>query len=117
MINYIVNSTSCILKFDDDTKKINTIQSISPNIDWLWIADEDGFINADNTTEVKAGDLIISFYNVKDGREDRREVIVVTDNNIRDYYKRLKECRDKAMEELRSRRECEACEASNSISC
>lgn len=113
MINYIVNSTSCILKFDDDTKKVNTIQSISTNIDWLWIADEDGVINANNTTEVKAGDLIISFYNINDSRDDR-EVIVIKDDSIKDYYKRLKACREKIQEELKSRRECEA---SNSISC
>lgn len=98
MINYIYSKGSQLIKFNDETKEINTVDNTSANIDWLWIVNESGVINGN---EVNPGDIIIALYGIGETRD--REVFVIKDAALIDYYKRLcdyYEKRRKEREEL-----------------
>lgn len=83
MVRYIYVKSSQLIKFDKDTENISCLDFTGANIDWIWVADEDGVLNDE---EVKAGDVIISFYEVTG---DERRVIIVKDQKIKDFYKEL----------------------------
>lgn len=83
MVKYIYAKSNQLIKFDKDTENISCLNHTVSNINWIWIADEDGVLNDE---EVKAGDVIISFYDVTD---DGRRIIVVKDQKIKDFYKEL----------------------------
>ena len=83
MIKYIYAKGSQLIKFDKDTENISCLDFTGAHIDWIWVADEDGVLNDE---EVKAGDVIIAFYEVTG---DERRVIVVKDQKIKDFYKEL----------------------------
>lgn len=84
MINYIYTKGSQLIKFNDETKEINTVDNTPANVDWLWIANESGVINGN---EVNPGDIIIALYGI--GGTHDREVFVIKDAVLIDYYKRL----------------------------
>lgn len=83
MVKYIYAKGSQLIKFDKDTENISCLDHTGTNIDWLWVADEDGIIDGE---EVKTGDVIIAFYDVTG---DGRRVIVVKDQKIKNFYKEL----------------------------
>lgn len=83
MVKYIYAKSNQLIKFDKDTENISSLNNIVSNINWIWVADEDGVLNDE---EVKAGDVIISFYEVTG---DGRRVIVVKDQKVKDFYKEL----------------------------
>lgn len=83
MVKYIYAKGSQLIKFDKDTENISYLDYIISRINWMWVADEDGVLNDE---EVKAGDVIIAFYEVTG---DGRRVIVVKDQKIKDFYKEL----------------------------
>lgn len=83
MVRYIYVKSSQLIKFDKDTENISCLDFTGANIDWIWVADEDGVLNDE---EVKAGDVIIAFYEVTG---DERRVIIVKDQKIKDFYKEL----------------------------
>lgn len=83
MVKYIYAKSNQLIKFDKDTENISSLNNTGSNINWIWVADEDGVLNDE---EVKAGDVIISFYEVNG---DGRRVIVVKDQKIKDFYKEL----------------------------
>lgn len=83
MVKYIYAKGSQLIKFDKDTENISCLDYTGTSIDWIWVADEDGVLNDE---EVKAGDVIIAFYEVTG---DERRVIVVKDQKIKDFYKEL----------------------------
>lgn len=83
MVKYIYAKNSQLIKFDKDTENISHLDYTISNINWIWVADEDGVLNDE---EVKVGDVIISFYDVTG---DGRRVIVVKDQKMKDFYKEL----------------------------
>ena len=83
MVKYIYAKSNQLIKFDKNTENISSLNNIVSKINWIWVADEDGVLNDE---EVKAGDVIISFYEVTG---DGRRVIVVKDQKVKNFYKEL----------------------------
>ena len=88
MIKYLSTNTSRdIVKFDDATLNIDTIEPIYPNIDYIWIVPEDGTFNGE---EVKKGDLIMRMFSIRDELNClEKETIVVKDVKLINYYSKL----------------------------
>lgn len=106
MIKYL-NTTdgSYLIKFNKETEEVKSLENISTNIDWMWIADEDGELDG---KEIKAGDIIFRMYGIgRDRYNAKREYIILKDEALIEYYKRLKAYYD---EERKSREECCDCE-------
>lgn len=103
MIKYLgLNEVGCLIKFNKENEEIKSLDHISSNIDWLWIADEDGEFNG---KEIKAGDVILRMYGVDD--RCAREYFVINDEALKDYYKRVIERYCKQQEERNSCCDCE----------
>ena len=101
MINYIYTKSSQLIKFNDETKEINTVANTPANIDWLWIVNEDGVINGN---EVHPGDIIIALYGIGETRD--REIFVIKDAVLIDYYKRLCDHYEKQRKERKELGKC-----------
>lgn len=113
MIKYIVTTNRNLIKFNTETQDIATQNNISFGLDWMWIAEDDGTVN---DQEVNAGDIILSMYSIdRNARHDEREVFVIKDEKLKDYYKRLIEFQD--ARRLKQREECEANCCDNSPCC
>ena len=82
------NKTNAIILFDEKNEIVNGIDSTSSNIDYLWIAPEDGTITINGDIKlVEAGDIILRMYGIND--DPNREYILLKDDNLKSYYKRL----------------------------
>ena len=91
MIKYLL-SKDCrnLIKINtEDLDNIKTIAYQRFNIDWLWIADEDGEFNG---KQINKGDIIISFYGMP-GVDNSRETVIVKDEALKDYYARYGEAK------------------------
>lgn len=103
MIKYIVTTNSNLIKFNTETQDITFQNNQSFNIDWLWVAEEDGITN---DQEVKVGDIILSMYPIDRKTENAtREIFIIKDEKLKDYYKRLIE-----FDKERFAKRCEECE-------
>ena len=92
MIKYVVTTNSNLFKFNTETQDITVQPSQSLGVDWLWIAKENGMLN---NLEVNAGDIILSMYPIdRRVNETSREVFIIKDEKLKDYYKRLIEFQD-----------------------
>ena len=82
------NKTNVLILFDEKNEIVNGTGSTSSNIDYLWIAPEDGtiIINGDIKL-VEAGDIILRMYGIND--KYNREYVLLKDYNLKSYYKRL----------------------------
>lgn len=104
MIKYIVTTNSNLIKFNTETQDITTQENQFFGADWLWIAKENGVLN---DLEVNAGDIILSMYPIDRTKNNTsREVFVIKDEKLKDYYKRLIEFQD--AQRLKQYEECEA---------
>lgn len=101
MVKYIYAKSNQLIKFDKDTENISYLNYIVSRINWIWVADEDGVLNDE---EVKAGDVIISFYEVAG---DGRRVIVVKDQKMKDFYKELSDYYEKCKQERQATKCCD----------
>ena len=82
------NKTNALILFDEKNEIVNGIDSISSNVDYLWIAPEDGTITINGNVElVEVGDIILRLYSIGDG--PNREYFLLKDDNLKSYYKRL----------------------------
>ena len=89
-----VNRGSEIVLFDEKNETANTVSYRNTNIDYLWVAPEDGTITINGNVEVvNAGDVILRLYGF--GDYDGREYIVLKDDNLKSYYKRLADHEEK----------------------
>ena len=89
-----VNRGSQIILFDEKNETANAISYMSTNIDYLWTAPEDGTITINGNVEVvNAGDVILRLYGFGDYED--REYIVLKDDNLKSYYKRLADHEEK----------------------
>ena len=111
MINYIHSKSSKLIKFNDETKEINIIDNTPANIDWLWIANEDGVINGN---EVNTGDIIVALYGI--GGTGDREIFVIKDTALIDYYKRLCDYYEKKRKEREANTEQMSCDDTCKVS-
>lgn len=101
MIKYIDTKTGYnLIKFDKEKDEIKMLDSFGTNIDYMWIADEEGTLN---DIHVNAGDIIIRMYG------NNRETLVIKDEQLKNYYKALKENIDKEREKHEKCCDCECC--------
>lgn len=105
MIKYILpESSRTLIKINtEDLNNVETKDYHRINIDWLWIADEDGEFNG---KQINKGDIIISFYGMP-GKDNSREALVVTDGALKDYYARYDEAEKEF--EVKNSIECDCC--------
>lgn len=102
MVKYIVTTNSQIVKFNTETQDVTLQDNQSFRIDWLWVAEDTGVVN---DLEVEIGDIILSMFPVDEsGINHKREVFVIKDEKLKDYYKRVIEF-NKAQQKIN---ECEA---------
>lgn len=103
MIKYIVTPNSNLLKFNTETQDITTQCNQHVGIDWLWIAEENGVLN---DLEVNTGDIILSMYPIDRTMDNTpREVFIIKDEKLKDYYKRRIEFQD--AQRLKQYEDCE----------
>ena len=89
MIKYIKKDrNSSLIKFNTETQDVDIINYTSPNIDWMWIIDEDGELNGE---PVFAGDIIILMYEIDTNTDVSDNILIVKDETLRNYYKKLTE--------------------------
>lgn len=100
MIKYIKKENdkgSYLVKFNTDTQNVDVLAAANTNIDWLWVIDEDGEFNG---TPVSTGDLVILMYPFNSRLDGPAELLVIKDETLRDFYKRLTEYGKQRREEL-----------------
>lgn len=104
MIKYFFANRYLVKLNTEKLDKVDMLDYHRNNIDWLWIVDEDGELDG---KPVSKGDVVISFYGLP-GKDNSREILVVTDSALKDYYARY----DEAMIELENNRKecCECCD-------
>lgn len=86
MVKYFdIEGSSTLMKFNKETEEMTGLINLAANIDWIWLADEDGELNGQ---EVKAGDVVIRMYGIGGDRYSNKEVYVIKDENLKNYYKR-----------------------------
>ena len=82
------NKTNALILFDEKNEIVNGIDSTSSNIDYLWVAPEDGMITINGDLKlVEAGDIILRMYGISD--HPNGEYILLKDDNLKSHYKRL----------------------------
>ena len=104
MITYIDAKTGYnLIKFDKENDEIKMLDNFGTNIDYMWIADEEGTLN---DIHVNVGDIIIRMYG-NNGNINDRETLVIKDEQLKSYYKSLKENIDKEREKNEKCCDCE----------
>lgn len=88
---YSVDKLSSLVKIDNETNILDGVEYITSNIDWVYRIPENGvLIYKDGTEkEVKAGDIVFKMYSTTDKRSHDRELIIIKDEKLIDYYCRL----------------------------
>lgn len=88
MKNYIFTRSSSLLSIDGNNfEDFKIISNTYQNIDWVFPIDEDGtFVIEDKKYDVKAGDLVYVLYPIKSSPKYRRDVAIVSNKELYDYY-------------------------------
>lgn len=106
MIKYLdVTNRGGFIKFDKENEKMSALDNVNSNIDWVWIIDEDGEFNG---KEVKKGDVVFKMYSTTSNCNER-EYIILKDETLKDYYRRLKEFYDNQRKSISKCCDCECC--------
>lgn len=104
---YSVDKLSNLIKIDSEVDALEGIEYITSNIDWIYRIPEDGIlVYNDSTEEVKEGDIVFKMYDVEDKYSSDRELIVIKDKKLIDYYSRL-------YQHLLSKKKENACDCEN----
>lgn len=98
MIKYFIANRHLVKVNTENLDKIDMIDYHPININWLWIADEDGELDG---KPVSKGDMVISFYDMF-GIKDSRETVIVKDEALKDYYRRFDEARTKSEADMQN---------------
>lgn len=92
MKNYIYTKSSALVGIDtENPANFITVQNIYGNTDWMYLIDEDGTLTYDEQTkyDVKKGDIVFIMYPITPRSKNyEREVIIVSNEKLYDYYKR-----------------------------
>lgn len=110
---YSVDRLSNLIKIDSEADALEGIEYITSNIDWIYRIPEDGVLVYNNSTEeVKAGDIVFKMYGIEDKYSMNRELIVIKDEKLIDYYSRLYQflTSKKNQQEKTDKYCCEQCE-------
>lgn len=88
---YSVDKLSSLLKIDNESNILDGVEYITSNIDWVYRIPENGvLVYKDGTEEeVKAGDIVFKMYSATDKYSHDRELIIIKDEKLIDYYSRL----------------------------
>ena len=87
---YSVDRLSNLIKIDSEADVLDGIEYITSNIDWIYRIPEDGILVYNNgTEEVKEGDIVFKMYGIEDKYTMNRELMVIKDEKLIDYYSRL----------------------------
>lgn len=106
MIKYIDAKTGYnLIKFDKENDKIEMLDNFGTNIDYMWIADEEGMLD---DIHVNIGDLIIRMYGCN-GKINDRKTLVIKDEQLKNYYNILKEKVEARKAECEKCCECDTC--------
>ena len=104
MIKYIAPENNRVLiKINtENVDNIKIVESTQTNIDWMWIADEDGEFEGKT---VKKGNVIIKFYDNYNSLEN--EFIIIDNEELTDIYKKIAEKRQQYLDSVASKCDCE----------
>lgn len=88
---YSIHKLSNLIKINSESNIIDGVEYITSNIDWIYRIPENGvLVRKDGTEEeVKAGDIVFKMYDIKDKYSHDRELIIIKDEKLVDYYSRL----------------------------
>lgn len=88
---YSINRLSNLIKIDNESNILDGVEYITSNIDWVYRIPENGVLILKDGTEeeVKAGDIVFKMYNATDKYSHDRELIIIKDEKLIDYYSRL----------------------------
>lgn len=93
MKNYIYTKSSTLIAFDSENiNAFITVPGVYGNLDYMYLIHEDGIFHFDNENkyDVKKGDIVYIMYPVnRNKRGYDREVIVVSNEKLYDYYLRM----------------------------
>lgn len=103
MIKYIApeNSRALIKINTENVDNVKIVESTQTNIDWMWIADEDGEFEGKS---VKKGNVIIKFYDNYNSLENK--FIIIDNEELTDIYKKIAEKRQQYLDSVASKCEC-----------
>lgn len=92
MKNYIYTKSSALVGIDtENLTNFTAVNSIYGNTDWMYLIDEDGTLIYDEQTkyDIKKGDIVFIMYpTTPRSKGYEREVIIVSNEKLYDYYKR-----------------------------
>ena len=92
MKNYIYTKSSTLVAFDaENHNDFATVSHVYSNTDYMYLISEDGVFHFDNETkyDVKKGDVVYIMYPINCSKKGyEREVIIVSDEKLYDYYSR-----------------------------
>lgn len=103
MIKYIApENCRVLIKINtEDTDNIKIVESTNTNIDWMWIADEDGEFEG---KPVKKGNVIIKFYDNYDSLEN--QFIVIDNEELTNIYTTIAAKRQQYLDSVAKKCEC-----------
>lgn len=98
-------NTSVAFILDTDTLDLKSIGSSSMNIDYTYIAPEDGIVNVNGVDkEVKKGDFLIKMYSKFYGEE--QPIFIIQDPELIEYIKEYQKQREENLKEEVLGKEC-----------
>lgn len=105
MKNYIYTKSSILIALDiNDATNYSLNHGIYANVDDMFLIDEDGTfaLSKDEVYEVKAGDIVYVLYPIKVNRGEgyKRDVVIVSNETLYDYYVKYKEKNDRGSFDL-----------------
>lgn len=100
MKNYIYTKSSMLIAIDTiDATNYSLNRGVYANIDDMFLIKEDGTftLSKNEVYEVKAGDIVYVLYPIKVDRNEgyKRDVIIVSNEKLYDYYVKYKEAHNK----------------------
>ncbi|MGM9531577.1 hypothetical protein [Intestinibacter sp.] len=107
---YTVDKLSYLVKINSEIDILEGVGYITSNIDWVYRIPEDGVLVSNTGTEkVKAGDIVFKMYSIEDKCSSDRELIVIKDEKLIDYYSRLHQHLASKQSVNKNDSECETC--------
>lgn len=108
MNKYILSKRNIIIKLNADTLDVDFVEN-SYDIDRIWFIEEDGIIVKEGEEyEVKKGDIVLLMYRIGGG--GKGEIIIISNNDLSNYYERKKEYLEKERKGISEEKICNSCE-------
>lgn len=108
MNRYILGKRNTTIKLNTDTLDVDYVE-ISYDIDRMWFIEEDGVLVRKNKEyEVKKGDIVLLMYRI--GGEEKGDIIIISNDDLSNYYERKKEYLEKERNRISKEKICDSCE-------